>query len=171
MLDSHVCESPLNPSSGLPQGDPLSPLIMLVMMHALQLIVEARLQDDQLRHFIYMDDRTVVAGSKAMVISAQNMWKQVAEEYHLIENPEKAQFVDLAKKHDSFEVLGALLGCPSGGDVLRSKAVARLQKSTELYKKIRFLAMVGFHMVRIPRGSGCTLQDFGDVLVEPNSQR
>ncbi len=133
MLDSHVCESPLNPSSGLPQGDPLSPLIMLVMMHALQLIVEARLQDDQLRHFIYMDDRTVVAGSKAMVISAQNMWKQVAEEYHLIENPEKAQFVGLTKKHDSFEVLGALLGCPSGGDVLRSKAVARLQKSTELY--------------------------------------
>ena len=171
MLDSHVCESPLNPSSGLPQGDPLSPLIMLVLMHALQLIVEARLQDEQLRHFIYMDDRTVVAGSKEMVNKAQSTWKLVAEEYHLIENPDKAQFVDLTKKFGSFEVLGALLGCPNGGDILRSKAVARLQKSSELYRKIRFLPESYEQRMKDSNVFGRGIIGYGWISHGPNPKR
>ena len=67
ILDSHVC----GPASGLPQGDPLSPLVLVVMMHALQVIVETRVGDPKLRHFIYMDDRTAVASSKLVVKETQ----------------------------------------------------------------------------------------------------
>lgn len=68
ILDSHVCDVPLCPASGLPQGDPLSPLVLVVMMHALQLIVETRVGDPNLRHFIYMDDRTAVEGDSVSMV-------------------------------------------------------------------------------------------------------
>ena len=42
ILDSHVCEEALCSLSGLPQGDPLSPLVLVVLVHALQLLVEDR---------------------------------------------------------------------------------------------------------------------------------
>ena len=138
VLDSHVCKEALCPDSGLPQGDPLSPLVLVVMMHALQLLVEQRCEF-RLWHFIYMDDRTIVAETKHAIDQAQEIWSQVADEYHLIENGAKAQKVDISKKSQSFEVLGALLGKPLASDVVNSKAIDRLCKAAERYRKIRFL--------------------------------
>ena len=138
ILDSHVCVEPLCPLSGLPQGDPLSPLVLVVMVHALQLLVEER-SDFPLHHYIYMDDRTIISGSDQAIRQGQELWKQVTDEYHLHENMDKAQKANITKRHQSFEVLGALLGRPKDSDIKNCKAIARLGKAVELYKKIRFL--------------------------------
>eukprot|EP00434_Breviolum_minutum_P007854 symbB.v1.2.006929.t2/scaffold400.1/size211454/8 len=126
-------------STKAPTGDPLSPLVLVVMMHALQVIVETRVGDPKLRHFIYMDDRTAVASSKLVVKETQLAWCDVAAEYHLLENADKAQFVDISRRKDSFEVLGSLLGAPKDTEIRKSKMANRLSKASELYRKIRFL--------------------------------
>ena len=139
IFESHVCEQPLITSIGLPQGDPLSPLMMVLLMMALQEKVKMKMHGVELQHYIYMDDRTLLARTSADLNRAKAAWQEVADEYHLLENPDKAQFVNLQKKHDCFEVLGALLGVPLPADVKKSRAEKRLQKSCELYKKIRFI--------------------------------
>jgi len=139
MLDSHVCRDPLCPEAGLPQGDPLSPLMLVVLMLALQEKVRLKMGDRPIQHFTYMDDRTIITQSKEAVELAQSTWNEIATEYHLIENPSKAQVVDISSKMDSFEVLGATLGNPKPDKKKKSKATQRLEKTAALYRKIRFL--------------------------------
>ena len=139
ILDSHVCGEPLCPEAGLPQGDPLSPLMLVVLMLALQEKVKLKMGDVPFQHFTYMDDRTIITKSKDAVALVQTSWQEVASEYHLLENPGKAQVVDLSSKKDSFEVLGAVLGNPKPDQEKKSKAFKRLDKTSILYRKIRFL--------------------------------
>ena len=94
LYDGGVAEKPLISTQGLPQGDPGAPLMMTLLMFALKLKVEATANvDGPIYHSVYMDDRTVVAKDEASLLRVQKVWKDIAEEYHLLENEDKAQFV------------------------------------------------------------------------------
>lgn len=159
----YVCDVPLCPASGLPQGDPLSPLVLVAVVHALQLIVETRVGDPNLRHFIYMDDRTAVASSKLVVKETQLAWCDVAAEYHLLENADKAQFFDISRRKDSFEVL-----------VLKTQRFARanrLSKASELYRKIRFLPESYAQRMKDVKIIGGGIIGYGWISHSPSPQK
>ena len=59
---------------------------------------------------IYMDDRTAIAKSEEKILEVQRSWQRHATDYHLIENPEKAQIVKMDEPGSAFEVLGTTIG-------------------------------------------------------------
>lgn len=108
-------------------------------MYALREKVSSEMNNDSLKHFIYMDDRTVVARSKEEILRSQQIWREVATDFHLLGNPDKVQTVDLSREKNSFEVLGATLGQPLPVDFKKSKTATRLEDTVELYRRIKFL--------------------------------
>ncbi len=126
---------------GLPQGDPGSCVVMATLMLSLMKMVDAEVKEDgeSVYQAIYMDDRTVVAKSKDTLLQVQRKWHQLADEFHLLENPEKAQFVNMAKKDSAFEVLGTIVGNFQEQKQKDSRLVTRVSTIGTLYKKIGIL--------------------------------
>ena len=126
--------------AGLPQGDPASPLIMNVLMwHCMQEVNKA-CADPSLFHVTYMDDRTLAANSQQTIKKAEEEWTRMATEYHLMENHQKAQHVNV-ENFDSMEVLGALIGRPLPCEDKMSKATKRLEASAMRFRRVSFLPL------------------------------
>ena len=97
MIDSGVFPQPHRVTQGLPQGDPGSCIVMATMMLALKKLVDADLREQgrEVFHSIYMDDRTAIATTEEEIDEVQARWLHHSREYHLMENPEKAQRVNM----------------------------------------------------------------------------
>ena len=93
--DKAVAPSPIVVPHGIPQGDPAGPVIMNLLMYSLKKMVDSRMSKDpqDFFHVLYMDDRTYVGRTKAIVGEAQQVWAETAMRYKLKENMEKAQHV------------------------------------------------------------------------------
>ena len=141
VFESCVASRPIITQQGLPQGDPGAPLMMTVLMFTLKQQVEevAQVQNGDIYHPIYMDDRTVVAKSEATLLEVQAAWGHVAKHFHLIENEAKAQFVNYKNKDSSFEVLGTVIGSQSESNKKNSRMQRRMDDAQILHKKISML--------------------------------
>ena len=146
-IDSGVHPESHRVQQGLPQGDPGSCVVMATMMLALKKMVDEEIQEDGAEVFqsIYMDDRTAVAKTVDTLKKVQKAWHQFADEFHLIENPEKAQFVNMNKPGSAFEVLGTVIGNFQEKKQEDSRLVKRVKDIGVLYKKIGILPG-GIHM-------------------------
>ena len=140
VYDGSVHPMAINTVTGLPQGDPASPLIMNILMYHCVKEVDENSNDPSLFHMTYMDDRTLVASSLETITEAENKWSELANEFHLQENKDKAQHVqvDLIQH---MEVLGALVGKPLVADDNASKAGLWLKASALRYRRISFLPL------------------------------
>ena len=146
-IDSGVYPQSHRVQQGLPQGDPGSCVVMATMMLALKEMVDEDVQEDGSEVFqaIYMDDRTAVAKTVDTLKKVQKAWHQHAQEFHLIENPEKAQFVNMNKQGSAFEVLGTVVGNFQEKKQEDSRLMKRVKEIGVLYKKIGILPG-GIHM-------------------------
>ena len=136
------CSDPeaLVTKTGLPQGDPASPLIMNVLMwHCMQEVNKA-CNDPSLFHVTYMDDRTMAASSPDTICVAEEEWNRLAAEFHLLENRDKAQHVNV-NNFETMEVLGSLIGRPLPMDDKASKATKRLEAAATRYRRVSFMPL------------------------------
>ena len=93
-----------------------------------------------------MDDRTAVAHSYEQLVAIQNVWRNFAQRFHVIENVDKAQLVDMtgATAHlgtkNSFEVLGTILGKPPVLEFRKfGKLMQRFNKSLHMAHRVAML--------------------------------
>ena len=124
--------------TGLPQGDPASPLIMNILMWYCMTEVNKVCDDPSIFHVTYMDDRTIAASSPQVIQQAE--WNRLASEFHLLENRGKAQHINV-ENYETMEVLGALIGRPLPIEEKSSKATKRLEASASRYRRISFLPL------------------------------
>ena len=141
MIDSGVFPQPHRVTQGLPQGDPGSCIVMATMMLALKKLVDADLREQgrEVFHSIYMDDRTAIATTEEEIDEVQARWLHHSREYHLMENPEKAQRVNMNIPGSAFEVLGTVVGNFDEEMQQNSKLVKRVNGVGALYRKIGIL--------------------------------
>ena len=146
-IDAGVYQQSHRVQQGLPQGDPGSCVVMATLMLALKKMVDEEVQEDGSEVFqaIYMDDRTAVAKTVDTLKKVQQKWHALADEFHLIENPEKAQFVNLNKRGSAFEVLGTVIGNFQEKKQEDSRLTKRVKEVGHLYRKIGILPG-GIHM-------------------------
>ena len=147
VIDSGVFPKSLKVKQGLPQGDPGSCVVMATLMLALKKMVDSEVveNDSVVFQSIYMDDRTAVATSLEKLQEVQAKWHQLADEFHLIENPEKAQFVQMGKQGSAFEVLGTVIGNFQEKKHGDTRLMKRMQSIEGLHKKLGILPG-GIHM-------------------------
>lgn len=138
VFDSGVHPQYLRVEQGLPQGDPGSCVVMATLMLALRKMVDEEVQEDgqSIYQAIYMDDRTAIAKSEAKLQEVQKKWEEIATSHHLIENKEKAQFVNLGVAGSAFEVLGTVIGNFQQQKQQESRLMKRVQGIGMLYRKI-----------------------------------
>eukprot|EP00435_Cladocopium_sp_Y103_P058755 s939_g20.t1 len=143
----HAHHVPLVSSIGLPQGDPASPLKLLIILRVGYDLVNEGLGVDNVFQSIYVDDRTVVSNSRERVQQAATIWRQFASMMHLKENETKTQFVDIhGPSSDGFkpwlEHLGACIGNPSRLDFTAfQKHEANRDKALSTLRKINILPL------------------------------
>ena len=140
VFDGCVNQQSIQTATGLPQGDPASPMIMNVLMWFCMQEVNRVCDDSTLFHVTYMDDRTVVASSSQTIQKAEDEWNRLACEFHLLENKDKAQHVNV-QHFETMDVLGALVGRPLPSDDKISKASQRIDASATRYRRIHFLPL------------------------------
>ena len=138
MIDSGVHPQFLRVSQGLPQGDPSSCIVMATMMLALKKMVDEDVQEQgqEVFHSIYMDDRTAIAATEEKIEEVQSRWLHYANQFHLMENPEKAQKVNMKVPGSAFEVLGTVVGNFKEENQKDSKLLKRVKGVGALYRKI-----------------------------------
>ena len=109
--DKHVGDT-LENQTGIPQGDPASPLALSLLLWVGHARVQEHHQPGRLHQCIWMDDRTMICNNKQLLRDSMERWGRFAEDFHLLENETKTQTVapDEAK---AMEVLGALTGQPN----------------------------------------------------------
>ena len=116
-----------------------------------------------------MDDRTIIARDTETLDKMKATWKKAADECHLIENEAKAQTVDHNLDGSSFGVLGALLGHPTKKALEESRIGARLEKATNLYRKIGILPQGMSKKMKDCSMYGRSLLAYGWIDVNPPS--
>lgn len=124
---------------GIPQGDSASPLMLCLLLWIGHHKVQRSLPNSQLYQAIWMDDRTICAGSQALLDSSVAIWQQFAETFHLIENQTKTQWVHPVKG-SYMEVLGCIVGQPSQQAYGRADVnIQRIKKSQHVLNRIAVL--------------------------------
>ena len=109
--DKHVGDI-LENQTGIPQGDPASPLALSILLWVGHARVQEHHQPGSLHQCIWMDDRTMICDNKQLLRDSMNRWRQFADDFHLLENEAKTQTVAPGDSK-SMEVLGALIGNPN----------------------------------------------------------
>lgn len=141
VIDSGVHPQSLQVTQGLPQGDPGSCIVMATLMLALKKMVDSDVQQQghNVYHSIYMDDRTAIASTEEEIDAVQERWLHYATQYHLMENQDKAQKVNLNVSGSAFEVLGTVVGNFQEEKQKDSKLFKRVDSVGSLYRKIGIL--------------------------------
>lgn len=131
--DRHVDGSPMTSTTGIPQGDATSPLILtLLMLQAYDSIMAApRLPEAKLYLSIYMDDGASATNSKEVLQQVLDEWRSFSEQHHLLENEQKLELVSCIEEPTGVfkthaEVLGGIVGNPT-----RKEFFIHSQKSEE----------------------------------------
>ncbi len=150
----HEC---LRGDFGIPQGDPASPLTLLLLLLAGQSEV-SRLVPGVVWQCIYMDDRLAITQDRTDAVKAAEAWQGYAKKIHLKENLMKTQFIDVAKASQfeglnfckSCEHLGARIGQPSQKDFRDCKKnIQRVCKAKDVATRVALL----------PCGTQCKVED------------
>ena len=157
-------------ATGLPQGDPAAPLVMNLLIAVCMEKVNVACEDPSLLNVTYMDDRTLVSNSRAKVDNAVEAWALQAEKYHLMENNQKAQFVQV-RSGNSMEVLGAVVGKPNKTQVDASGSAKRLSKADEKYRRISFLPLNFPEKLKSANSYVKSGLDYGWLAVMPNGKQ
>lgn len=114
--------------------------MMTLLIFALKMKVEQRSGvAESIYHPVYMDDRTIIAEDEATLRHIQDLWKQEASEYKLLENEDKAQYVRYHEKGSAFEVLGVVIGTPNAEQEAETRMMRRVKPTLLLHKKISTL--------------------------------
>ena len=161
---------PITTSTGLPQGDPASPLVMNVLMLCCYEKIKSLCNNPNILHVCYMDDRTAIAPDAASISQVVRAWNEVAAEYHLMENVDKTQIADLSKA-DSMEVLGALVGQPNPTKVKNSKASKRISESATKFRRIGFLPLRHREKLRTANLFGRSGLEYGWISSRPTTNQ
>ena len=140
VYDGSVHPSALVSPTGLPQGDPASPMMMNILMMVSMHFINQKCNDPTLFHVTYMDDRTVVASSQETIDLVEKEWGKMATLFHLRENAEKTQHARV-HHNESMEVLGAMVGKPHGEADQKAKSTLRLRNSSLKYRRISHLPL------------------------------
>ena len=109
--DKHVGDI-LENQTGIPQGDPASPLALSLLLWVGHARVQEHHQLGRLHQCIWMDDRTMICNNKRLLRDSMERWGRFAEDFHLLENETKTQTVAPGEAK-AMEVLGALIGQPN----------------------------------------------------------
>ena len=96
----------------------------------------------------YMDDRTLVATSQQKVDQAEQAWIEEAENFHLMENTQKAQHVN-GDAGQCLEVLGNMVGNPSPNAMRESKLSMRLRGAVIKNKRIAMLPLTVNERIKV----------------------
>ena len=153
VIDSGVFPQHLRVEQGLPQGDPSSCVVMATMMLALKKMVDMDVSEhgSMVYQAIYMDDRTAIARSEEKILEVQRSWHRHATDYHLIENPEKAQIVKMNESGSAFEVLGTTIG----------NYEEKLQEGARLTKRVKTIGSLYRKIGIMPTGVNDKVKDIG----------
>ncbi len=114
--NGYIHELPVRATTGIPQGDGASPIILAFVLWQGYWEVEIKMHSLGGSFFqgIYMDDRTILADRPDMVEEAIATWQAFADKRKLLENPKKAQKVSVVLPipgfSDRMEVLGVMIG-------------------------------------------------------------
>lgn len=130
-------------STGIPQGDAASPLVLGLMLAKGLDLVQQLAPRDKLFASVYMDDRYLAACSKDLLLQAVHTWEAYSEKLHLLENRSKLQVCDLnVNPQDYIEVLGALIGNPSRQNFNKHpKTADRLRRANATARRVSFLPL------------------------------
>lgn len=143
--NGYTLEEPFIGSTGIPQGDGASPIILAFMIWPGFQEVQERLTrlGGTFTQGIYMDDRTVIADRPDIIEEAILAWEDFSNRRHLIENPQKAQKVSVALPVEGYgscmEVLGSIIGKGSLGGTPNPKQTERIEKALHLIRRIGIL--------------------------------
>eukprot|EP00438_Fugacium_kawagutii_P030477 Skav233935 [mRNA] locus=scaffold2412:127198:129360:- [translate_table: standard] len=113
--DRTAAEQPSRYSTGIPQGDSASPMLLALLLAPGCAQVESLAASDRLRLAVYMDDRTIISSSRELLEQAIQTWSDFAGRMHLLESPTKTQrcFLDDPTSSKCMDVLGTLIGEPT----------------------------------------------------------
>eukprot|EP00435_Cladocopium_sp_Y103_P026950 s251_g6.t1 len=99
--DGHVNSDPLCVTNAIPQGCPLSPMLLAVVTSA---GAYRQTCGQDIKQKIYIDDRTFWGASRGVVDEHINRWKQFSDEISFAENQSKIQRTSTS--NDSIKFLG-----------------------------------------------------------------
>lgn len=158
LLEGSSHHSPVVSAAGLPQGDPAAPLIMNLLM--LTCAVKVKTQCPHVFQVTYMDDRTLVGSSKEDIEEAEQLWEHEAVRFHLWENKDKTQRVDIGDP-SAMEVLGCLVGWPSDKKIAKSKPAKRIHGAVLKYRRVGFLPILFQEKLKTANSIVGASMDFG----------
>lgn len=140
VYNKHPHSTPFISVTGIPQGDPASPLFLgLLLWYGYYKVQNCEYQG-RVYQGLYMDDRTVVTECTADLEIAVNAWNQFSLDFHLLENMSKLQQADLDKECKTLEVLGAVIGKPAKwGFGTYPKHQQRIEKAKKWMRRVALL--------------------------------
>jgi len=150
---------PLTTAVSIPQGDPLSPLSLTIMMLAGYNFVEAAApqQTNNRLHIVYMDDRSFVTDNADLLVATIRAWHGFSMQVGLSESSSKTQLTYYTREHrralertlqehpdlaNTVQTSACILGsCTSSYDrpELHERESQRLQEAVKVCSRIRFL--------------------------------
>ncbi|CAE7256390.1 CACNA1B [Symbiodinium sp. CCMP2592] len=86
------CEQPLHTKVGVPQGDPLGPLVTALWATCGSNLVKQRLPEHvrgDAKTSVFVDDRTVVASKPETIVASKREWFRWSSQVGLVENERK----------------------------------------------------------------------------------
>ena len=143
----HCHKEGLTGDYGIPQGDPASPLMLLLLLLAGQWQVSQQVPG-VVWQCIYMDDRMAITQDRRNSVLAARAWQAYARKIHLKENLLKTQYIDVTKASQSeginfskaCEHLGTCIGQPSEKDFRGCKKNSqRVSKAKDIATRVALL--------------------------------
>ena len=178
---------PLRTPMAIPQGDPMSPLALNILMWAGQRYVETQspcTPGDPL-HVVYMDDRAGTSTTPRLLLHTLDTWRQFSAAVGLKENIAKTQLTystpaarqaleqQLVNRPDlqsSITTSACVLGSCTTGTArqLHPKEQQRLEEAGKLCAKIRFLPTDYQPKLHAARSLAVSKASYGWVAFTPS---
>eukprot|EP00438_Fugacium_kawagutii_P036025 Skav225105 [mRNA] locus=scaffold3924:92771:102028:- [translate_table: standard] len=141
----HLHEKPLVTKLGVPQGDAASPLFIVLLLRVGHFVIEQQM-GNRCFQAIYMDDRSAITASFQDALAIKDLWLLFADAFHMRENTNKIQLIDLSGQEEDSkpfaEVLGCVIGKPQSLDLRDSSRCAqRLNKACRMAGRIGLLPL------------------------------
>lgn len=169
-----VSRRPLSKLMGLPQGDAWSPLCMSLLLSVAARYAEAR--EPTAKHFLYLDDRTIVAPTCEALLNVMSGWQTLYDLTRLRNHASKQQmwartpaaFAEMHMKglqpKCTAKVLGVTLGM---GMTSRQRSANELQRDQKILKAASRIAALPCTLKLRSKLAACILapgRAWGEIL-------